>query len=321
MSMSTSESGRSTPESPQGQDPQTQDPQTQDPQAQDLQNWVGRSEALEDEAAAVLVRRVAALLDRDPSAYGNGAIVPENWHVAFFTPLAVQSQIGPDGHPRRGDFLPPVKLPRRMFAGRRLRFLEPIRIGAALRRTSTVAAITPKRGRSGEMVFVRVEHAITADGTLAVVEEQDIVYREEATTAPKPANGAAVTPEDELPEPTDRETFAPDPVMLFRYSAITFNAHRIHYDTPYVRDEEGYPNLVVNGGLTALKLGELAKRNLPGGKLGRLSLRNVRPFFLGRKAELRSRWEADGRLSLWAVDDRGRVLVQGEAAAEPGSAA
>lgn len=311
MSMITPASGRLEP---------------QDPQAQDPQDWVGRSEAVEDEAAAVLVRRVAVLLDRDPANFEPGAAVPENWHVAFFTPLAVQSQIGPDGHPRRGDFLPPVELPRRMFAGRRLRFLSPIRIGAALRRTSTVAAITPKRGRSGEMVFVRVEHAITADGTLAVVEEQDIVYREEAgATAGKPADGAAspageTRPEEPLPEPTDRETFAPDPVMLFRYSAITFNAHRIHYDTPYTRDQEGYPNLVVNGGLTALKLGELAKRNLPGGKLGRLSLRNVRPFFLGRTGELRSRREPDGRLSLWAVDECGRVLVQGEAAVESGSA-
>ncbi|RAI42091.1 FAS1-like dehydratase domain-containing protein [Rhodoplanes roseus] len=285
----------------------------------DLQAWVGRHEVVEDEAAAVLVRRVAALLDRDPSPYVSGAVVPENWHVAFFTPLAVQSQIGPDGHPRRGDFLPPVRLPRRMFAGRRLRFVAPIRVGAALRRTSTVTAITPKRGRSGEMVFVTVEHAITSDGTLAVIEEQDIVYREEATAGSKPANGDAAA--EELPEPTDREAFAPDPTMLFRYSAITFNAHRIHYDTPYTQGEEGYPNLVVNGGLTALRLGELAKRNLPGGRLGRLTLRNVRPFFLGRKAELRSRWEPDGRLSLWSVDERGRVLTQGEAFSEPGSPA
>lgn len=304
---------------PDPQDPYVRDLHAQNLHAQDLQDWVGRSEVAEDEAAAVLVRRVAALLDRDPSPYRDGAFVPENWHVAFFTPVAVQSQIGPDGHPRRGDFLPPVKLPRRMFAGRRLRFLSPIRIGAALRRTSTVAAITPKRGRSGEMVFVRVEHAIAADGSLAVIEEQDIVYREEAGAAGgKPSGGDAPSAEEPLPEPTDRETFAPDPVMLFRYSAITFNAHRIHYDAPYTRDQEGYPNLVVNGGLTALKLGELAKRSLPGGRLGRLSLRNVRPFFLGRTGELRSRREPDGRLSLWAVDERGRVLVQGEAAAEPG---
>ncbi|MFD2181909.1 FAS1-like dehydratase domain-containing protein [Rhodoplanes azumiensis] len=285
-----------------------------------LQGWVGRQEVAEDEAAAVLVQRVAALLDRDPAAFRTGAAVPEGWHVAFFTPLAAQSQLGPDGHPKRGDFLPPVALPRRMFAGRRLRFLSPIRIGAVLRRTSTIAAITPKRGRSGEMVFVRLEHVIAADGTPAVVEEQDIVYREEASAAQRPAAApAAAEVTEELPEPNDRECFVPDATTLFRYSAITFNAHRIHYDTPYTQGEEGYPNLVVNGGLTALKLCELAKRNLPGGRLGRISLRNVRPFFLGRKAELRSRWEPDGRVSLWSVDERGRVLTQGEAAAEPGS--
>jgi 3-methylfumaryl-CoA hydratase len=282
-----------------------------------LQAWVGRKEIIEDEAAAVLVRRVAALLDCDPTPFGLGATVPENWHVAFFTPLAGQSQLGPDGHPRKGDFLPPVALPRRMFAGRRLRFVSPIKIGAALRRTSTVTAITPKHGRSGEMVFVQVEHAITADGILAVIEEHDIVYREAATAGAKPTVAAE---EPALPEPTDREEFAPDPVTLFRYSAITFNAHRIHYDGPYVRDEEGYPGLVVNGGLTALRLGEHAKRNLPGGRLGRLSLRNVRPFFVNGRGEVRSRREADGRLSVWALDERGRVIAQGDAAADAGAA-
>ena len=286
-----------------------------------LQAWVGRKEVVEDEAAAVVVRRVAALLDCDPSPFVSGAAVPENWHVAFFTPLAGQSQLGPDGHPRKGDFLPPVSLPRRMFAGRRLRFVSPIRIGASLQRTSTVTAITPKRGRSGEMVFVQVEHAITADGTLAVIEEHDIVYREAAKSDARPdAKPAAVAAEEPLPEPTDREAFAPDPVTLFRYSAITFNAHRIHYDVPYVHDEEGYPGLVVNGGLTALRLGEHAKRNLPGGRLGRLSLRNVRPFFVNNNGEVRSLRKPDGSLSVWALDERGRVIAQGDAAADAGAA-
>lgn len=282
-----------------------------------LQAWVGRSEVVEDEAAPVLVRRIAALLDQDPTPFGPGATVPENWHVAFFTPLASQSQLGPDGHPRTGDFLPPVPLPRRMFAGRRLRFVSPIRIGASLRRTSTVTAVTPKRGRSGEMVFVQVKHDITADGVLAVIEEHDIVYREAAKPGAAPATVAEDKP---LPEATDREVFAPDPVTLFRYSAITFNAHRIHYDAPYVRDEEGYPGLVVNGGLTALRLGEHAKRNLPGGWLGRLSLRNIRPFYVNNRGELRSMREPDGRVSVWALDERGRVVAQGDAAVDAGPA-
>jgi len=287
------------------------------PDADSLQAWVGRTEIVEDQAAPVLVRRLAALLDCDPAPFETGATVPENWHVAFFTPLAVQSRLGPDGHPRTGDFLPPVPLPRRMFAGRRLRFVSPIRIGAALRRTSTVKAVTPKHGRSGEMMFVQVEHAITADDVLAVIEEQDIVYREAAKPGAKMEAAAGG---EALPEPTDREVFAPDPVMLFRYSAITFNAHRIHYDVPYTRDQEGYPGLVVNGGLTALRLGEHAKRHLPGGRLGRLSLRNVRPFFAHQRGELRSLRAPDGSLSVWALDERGRVVAQGDAAADAGTA-
>ena len=143
-----------------------------------LQDWVGRNEVAEDEASLPIVRRLAALLDRDAMALRRGAPLPKGWHAVFFGPLTPQSQLGPDGHPRKGDFLPPVPLPRRMFAGRRITFLAPLAIGAALRRTSTIAAITPKTGRSGQMVFVRVEHRIEADGMPVVLEEQDIVYRE-----------------------------------------------------------------------------------------------------------------------------------------------
>ncbi|HWX50908.1 MAG TPA: MaoC family dehydratase N-terminal domain-containing protein [Roseomonas sp.] len=279
-----------------------------------LQGWVGRSETVEDEAALPIVRRLAALLDRDAMALRRGDALPEGWHAVFFGPLAPQSQLGPDGHPRKGDFLPPVPLPRRMFAGRRIRFLAPLPIGAALRRTSTIAAVTPKTGRSGQMVFVRVDHSIEADGKVVVTEEHDIVYREEAGKAAGAAPAPAAAPAP-LPEPTATEDYAPDTVTLFRYSAVTFNGHRIHYDQPYTTQEEGYPALVVNGGLTALRLCELAKRHLPGGRIGRLSVRNVRPFFVGRKGELRCRQEAEGRLVLWALDEQGRPIAEGEATA------
>jgi 3-methylfumaryl-CoA hydratase len=276
-----------------------------------LQDWIGRSEVVEDEASLPIVRRLAALLNRDPGAYQRGNSLPENWHAVFFSPTAQQSQLGPDGHPRKGDFLPPVPLPRRMFAGRRLHFLAPVPIGAEIRRTSTVAAITHKTGRSGEMVFVRVDHVIEANGRAAVREEHDIVYRPEATPG---AGAPPAAVEATLPEPHEREDYAPDTTTLFRYSALTFNAHRIHYDLPYTQEEEGYPALVVNGGLTAMRLGELAKRHLPGGRLGRLFVRNVRPFFLGERGELRLRREEGGRLSLWALDGKGRPVAQAEAA-------
>jgi 3-methylfumaryl-CoA hydratase len=284
-----------------------------------MAGWIGRQEVLEDEVALPIVRRLAALLDLDPMGYRRGDALPEGWHAVFFAPIARQSQLGPDGHPRKGDFLPPVPLPRRMFAGRRMRYLAPIRIGAEIRRTSTIAAITPKVGRTGQMVFVRVDHVVEMDGQPVLTELHDIVYREEA----RPGAGAPPKAEapPELPEPHERQVYAPQTTTLFRYSALTYNAHRIHYDAPYTKGEEGYPDLVVNGGLHALFLHEMARRNLPGGRIGRFSVRNVNPFFVNRQGELRCRKEEDGRLSLWAMNETGRITAQAEAASEPGELA
>lgn len=284
-----------------------------------LAGWIGRQEVAEDEAALPLLRRLAALLDRDPMALRRGDPLPEGWHAVLFAPLAPQSQLGPDGHPRKGDFLPPVPLPRRMFAGRRMRYLAPIPIGAALRRVSTIAAITPKTGRSGRMVFVRVDHVLEMDGRPVLTELHDIVYREEA----RPGAGAPprVEPPPALPPPDEAAPYLPTTTMLFRYSALTYNAHRIHYDHPYATGEEGYPGLVVNGGLHALFLHEMARRHLPGGRIGRFGVRNLNPFFVGRAGELRCRRRGDGTLDLWALDEAGRVAAQAEAAGEPGELA
>jgi 3-methylfumaryl-CoA hydratase len=281
-----------------------------------MAGWIGRQEVLEDEAALPIVRRLAALLDLDPLKFRRGDPLPEGWHAVFFGPIAPQSQLGPDGHPRKGDFLPPVPLPRRMLAGRRLRYLAPIKIGAELRRTSTIAAITPKTGRTGQMIFVRVDHVVEQDGRPVLTEVHDIVYREEA----KPGAGAPpkAEPVPELPEPDERQPYAPQTTTLFRYSALTYNAHRIHYDHPYATQEEGYPGLVVNGGLHALFLHEMARRHLPGGRIGRFAVRNLNPFFVNRAGELRCRREADGRLALWALNETGRITAQAEAASEPG---
>ncbi|MBU8540365.1 FAS1-like dehydratase domain-containing protein [Falsiroseomonas tokyonensis] len=281
-----------------------------------MAGWIGRQEVLEDEVALPIIRRMAALLDQDPLAYRRGDALPEGWHSVFFAPIARQSQLGPDGHPKKGDFLPPVPLPRRMFAGRRLRYLVPITIGAEIRRTSTIGAITPKTGRTGEMIFVRVDHVVEMDGKPVLTEVQDIVYREEA----KPGAGAPPKAEApvELPAPDETQVYAPETTHLFRYSALTYNGHRIHYDQPYTTQEEGYPGLVVNGGLHALFLHEMARRNLPGGRLGCFSVRNVNPFFVNRVGELRCKREEDGSLRLWALNEQGKIVAQAEAAAEPG---
>jgi 3-methylfumaryl-CoA hydratase len=293
-------------------------PDTQ-PEAGGMAGWIGRQEVQEDEVAMPIVRRLAALLDLDPMGYRRGDALPEGWHAMFFAPIALQSQLGPDGHPRKGDFLPPVPLPRRMFAGRRMRYLAPIIIGAEIRRTSTIAAITPKTGRTGQMVFVRVDHVVEMDAKPVLTELHDIVYREEARPGAAAPAGAEAPPD--LPEPDDRQVYAPDTTALFRYSALTYNAHRIHYDLPYTTGQEGYPGLVVNGGLHALFLHEMARRHLPGGRIGRFGIRNMSPFFVGRRGELRCRKQEDGRLSLWAMNETGRIAAQAEAASEPGDLA
>lgn len=274
-----------------------------------LQGWIGREEVVEDEASLGLMRRLAALLDQDPMALKRGDGLPAGWHAALFGPLARQSGLGEDGHGAKGEFLPPVPLPRRMFAGRRSWFVAPIRIGADVKRVSRIAAIAPKQGRSGAMVFVTVRHGIWAEGAECVVEEQDLVYREPvAPDAPK----AAEAPPVALPEGTERHVFTPDTRLLFRYSAVTYNGHRIHYDADYAREAEGYPALVVNGGITTTKLTELAKARLPR-PITHIATRAGRPLFVNRPATLACVAEAPHRLRLWALDDTGRASFEATA--------
>lgn len=272
--------------------------------AGDLDGWIGRTETLTDEMTRPTARRLASLLDRPDDDLVAGAALPEGWYAVLFGALAPQSQIGPDGHPRKGDFLPPVDLPRRMFAGRRVSFEAPLRIGDAVERVSEIARIEPKTGRSGRMVFVTVIHRIRAAGRLLVTEEQDIVYREPARPgAPPPA------PQDPPAGAAWRRTVVPDPVMVFRYSALTWNGHRIHYDADYTRGVEGYPERVVNGGLTTLLLLETARAAL-GRPLRTLATRNLRALYVDRPLTLCGAPTADGTgAELWAEDAEGALAV------------
>ncbi|MFN7029095.1 MAG: MaoC family dehydratase N-terminal domain-containing protein [Sphingopyxis sp.] len=272
----------------------------------DYSNWVGRSETREDVATAAPLVGLAALLDHDPAP---PAIVPPLGHWLYFLPDARQSAIGDDGHPRRdeGGLLPPFPLPRRMWAGGRIEFLAPIAVGAALSRVTTIAAIRAKRGASGDLLFVTLQHDIAADGIPAIREEQDLVYRAAATASTTPP---APTPvEIETAEAVRRVTA--DPVLLFRYSALTFNAHRIHYDRDYARDVEGYAGLVVHGPLIATLLIDHARREMPGLAPRHFSFRAEAPLIDGAPFDLCLSRDGSGA-RLWARDATGRTTMRAD---------
>lgn len=234
----------------------------------DFADWVGRSEAREDRLDGGALGRLAALLDTDPASFVEGAAPPLS-HWLSFLPDAPQSTLDVDGHPRRGSFLPPIELPRRMWAGGRLEFVGELRAGQMLERRSTILSVKAKQGASGPLQFVTVRHEVTADGRLAVVEEQDLVYR-----GPSSAPGRS----EPLPPAKITRRIVPDPMLLFRFSALTFNAHRIHYDRDYAMREEGYAGLVVHGPLQAMLLMHAALDLVPATRIASFSFRSVRPL-------------------------------------------
>jgi 3-methylfumaryl-CoA hydratase len=252
------------------------------------QAWIGRTETVADIATAAPLRGLAALLDHE-TPLAAGADIPPLAHWLYFLPDARQSAIDVDGHPRRGGLLPPVALPRRMWAGGRLEFHQPIPVGANIARRSTIASIAPKSGKSGAMLFVTVRHEVFAGESLALTEEQDIVYRE-AATAPAPPSA---TPSPPPPADHIREIL-PDPVLLFRFSALTFNAHRIHYDRDYAQNIESYPGLVVHGPLIATLLMDHFLRVNPGSRVQKFAFRAQRPLFDTSPFTLFSKSDATG---------------------------
>ena len=274
----------------------------------ELRAWEGRSETLRDEATAAPVRNLSATLDRDDPLPQAGTELPPLWHWLYFLPGHRQGEIGPDGHARRGGFLPPVPLPRRMWAGGRLTWHAPLRVGESIERTSRIVSVTPKSGRSGDLVFVMVRHEVRNAQGLALSEEHDIVYRPLAQPGdPVPAPQAAPAQ-----APWSRE-IVPDPVLLFRYSALTFNGHRIHYDRSYVTEVEGYPGLIVHGPLIATLLVDLARRQRPDATLRSFNFRAVRPTFDLHPFRVNGSPSEDGRgAQLWAQDHEGWLTMQAE---------
>ncbi|RPH64405.1 MAG: acyl-CoA dehydrogenase [Burkholderiales bacterium] len=278
-----------------------------DPQR--LQEWIGSTERRADLVTSTPVAALSATLDRDDPEPLPGGDLPPLWHWLYFTPLTRHSELGPDGHARRGGFLPPVPLPRRMWAGGRLEFHHPLRVGDEITRVSRIADVRGKSGRSGSLVFVNVHHAIADSRGVAITEEHDIVYRDNPVPgapapAPQPAPAAAAFARE----------IVPDPVLLFRYSALTFNGHRIHYDRSYVTGVEGYPGLVVHGPLIATLLLDLLRREMPRTRVRRFEFRAMRPLFDVHRFAVCGRPDGDRRVQLWARDHEGFLAM--DAAAE-----
>lgn len=273
-----------------------------------LKTWIGRKETLEDTVTAVPVQALSATLDRDDPEVRTGDPLPPLWHWLYFLPLHRQSEIGPDGHAKRGGFLPPVPLPRRMWAGGRFQFLQPLRVGDAIKRTSEIVDVTMKEGRTGVLVFVLVRHHIGNANGVAIVEEHDIVYR----GLPAPGEMPPVPPK--APEGgVWKRAIEPDDVLLFRYSALTFNGHRIHYDRRYVTEVEGYPGLIVHGPLIATLLTDLVRRNSQA-PMTAFRFKAVSPLFDIAPFSVNGIPSPDGReVKVWAQGSAGQLAMEAHA--------
>ena len=276
-----------------------------------LQTWQGKSEVFDDLITPAPMRALSATLDRDDPLPTAGTALPPLWHWLFFLPHHRQSEIGPDGHAQRGGFLPPVPLPRRMWAGGRLQWHAPLCVGDTVRRVSTIASVTHKSGRTGDLLFVLVNHEVHNAHGLCLTESHDIVYR------------PAAKPTDAVPAPVAAESTAawqrditPDDVLLFRYSALTFNGHRIHYDRKYVTEVEGYPGLIVHGPLIATLLTDLVRRHTDR-PIRRFDFKALRPTFEcadRRIVRVCGQPSADGtQVQLWAQDHEGWLTMQATA--------
>lgn len=274
---------------------------------QDLSAWIGRQEVVQDLISATPVKALNATLDHAAMDVSVGTTLPPLWHWMYFLPLHRQSEIGADGHAKRGGFLPPVPLPRRMWAGSQFEFRKPVRVGDSVERMSTIANVTEKEGRTGKLVFVKVRHEVRCNGQAdpAIVEFHDIVYREakQATDLEPPPVAAP------LGAAWQRE-IVPDDVLLFRYSALTFNGHRIHYDRKYVTEVEGYPGLIVHGPLIATLLMDQIRREMPNANVATFSFKAVRPTFDLNPFRVNGAPQGDGKtIKLWAQDHEGYLTM------------
>jgi len=268
-----------------------------------LQDWVGRSRVRHDVVQAERLVGLSAALDRDDPMPEPGDPLPPCWHWMFFHEFARASELGEDGHPHKGEFFPPVPLPRRMWAGSRIAFHHAPRVGERITKRSEIVSVTTKSGRSGTLVFVVARHTIETVKGAAIVEEQDIVYLD------IPAPGASRPAAKPAPETAAwRREIKPDPVLLFRYSALTFNCHRIHYDLPHCM-HEGYPGLVVHGPLLATLMLDLVRRERPDETVAHFSFRALAPVFLPDAFDVAGTPNGDGSAHIWVAHKAGTLAM------------
>ena len=273
-----------------------------------LRQWIGRSHQAADIVTAQLVKGLRATLFQEIGEPKPGDAAPFTVHWCLAPQVYPMSELGPDGHPTRGGFLPPVPLPRRMWAGGELEFFDALRVGDEVTRTSRIADVTMKSGSTGVLCFVSVDHLVTTPRGMAVRERQDLVYRDISTgPAPAPAKPAPSPPVSK-----HRESHMADPVLLFRYSALTFNGHRIHYDRDYVTKVEGYPGLIFHGPMQAAFIVELAARLHGGTAPKKLSYRGLQPLFEGSEFSVNAN-DTPAGMELWIANSAGQPTMKGTA--------
>lgn len=269
----------------------------------ELSAWIGRTETQTVTLDPTPAQRMSATLGGKRTALKAGDSLPALWHWLYFATATPREQLGADGHSARGGFLPPSPLPRRMWAGGRFAFHTPLRVGDVVGRVSTIEHITHKQGKSGALMFVTVRHDIQTSGATALVEHHDIVYRD-----PPPATESSA-PAIAAPSGADwRETWTTDSPLLFRYSALTFNAHRIHYDHPYATQVEGYPGLVVHGPLLATLMMDVFVRYNRGTTPSGYEYRAMAPLFCGEAFVVAGRHMEAGAAEVWVERDGGTIM-------------
>lgn len=273
------------------------------------QQWVGREQSESDTLTIAPLEAMAATLDRENCDFTLGNTLPSLWHWLYFLKPARQSSLAIDGHAEKGDFLPPIPLPRRMWAGSRLKFMRTLAVGEAVTRTSRIQSVKLKKGRSGKLAFVCVSHEISGKNGVALVEEHDIVYRDKPSADAPVATAIMADTESDF-----SKTRKADPVFLFRYSALTFNGHRIHYDRDYVTGVEAYPGLIVHGPLLATLLVELIADNFPNQKLIEFNFKALNPVFDTDKFHVcGNHADSGGGNKLWISDNNGKLCMTASA--------